>query len=89
LLDSSIDAADKDVGSIESDGSREEPETSHHGQGVAKIEEGRNKIHNAELWEVKGQELKFITLDGGGGGGEKSGVTYTLLYTEPMGEARK
>lgn len=57
LLDGSIDAANKDVGGIESNGSCEEPEASHHGEGVPKIEKGGNKIHNVELHrEVNGQD---------------------------------
>lgn len=60
LLDCPIDTADEEIGGIKPNGSRQEPEACNHGDGVAKIEKGRNKIHYVELqerevkWEVKG-----------------------------------
>lgn len=64
LFHCSIDAAHKDISSIEPDSSSEEPEASHHGESVAKIEKGGNEIHNTKLQlEGKGQMRNYKTIN--------------------------
>ena len=48
-LHSSIYLADKHVGCVEADGPCEQPEGQDHEGGVAKVEEGRDELHDVQL----------------------------------------
>lgn len=70
-LDGRIDLAEEEVGGVEADGSREQPEGQHHDEGVAKVEQRRDELGDFKLHtqgarregELGGTLSQVITYD--------------------------
>lgn len=62
LFDGTIDTADENIGGVEPNGASQKPEASDHDESIAKVEKGRNKIHDVELEEGEGKKKLIMYI---------------------------